>query len=86
MVLICGIGYYLSRCLPACINRSIEWCGEHSLELYVCHEAIYTFLYKLNGAAYMLPIALVASFLAAYGISVASHAIVRLSKRWSCVA
>lgn len=86
VLLISAQGTILSRCLPACINRSIEWCGEHSLELYVCHEAIYTFLYKLNGAAYMLPIALVASFLAAYGISVASRAIVRLSKRWSCVA
>ena len=51
VLLICGTGYYLSRCLPACINRSIEWCGEHSLELYVCHEAIYTFVYKVNGAA-----------------------------------
>ena len=57
VLLICGVGCYLSRCLPACINRSIEWCGEHSLELYVCHEAIYAYLYKLNATAYMLPFA-----------------------------
>lgn len=80
VLLICAFGYYPYAVFPKSVNRVIDWCGEHSLELYVCHEAIYAFSYNLDKSVYMLPVALVASFLAAYGISVASRSVVKLCK------
>lgn len=81
VLLICTSGYYVARSLPNCVGKCIEWCGTHSLELYVCHEAIYVFLYNLDKSAYMLPIALLLSFVAAYGVSVLSQLIVKYGKQ-----
>ena len=78
VLMICAATVILVK-LPLFLARPIEWCGTHSLELYVCHEAIYAYLYKLKATAYMLPVALLASFVCAWIISILSKIV---TDRW----
>ena len=74
VLMICAATVILVK-LPLFLARPIEWCGTHSLELYVCHEAIYAYVYRLNASAYMLPIAILVSFTGAWIISILSKII-----------
>lgn len=65
VLLICGVGYYPYSVLPQYVNRVIEWFGNRSLELFVCHVPIYWWLDAVWPSEWALLIALPGSILIA---------------------
>lgn len=73
---------YLFAVLPRKISAPMEWCGRHSLELYLAHEYIFDVCTGLSGfrLSVRMTMGFVLSFLAAWLLKQAAHLLLQAGK------